>query len=61
MVKRKTLTTSILSTLLYITDSADAFWRMPCRARTGVGRLDPLVSPGQIADHSHVIHGGGGE
>ncbi|KAF4556592.1 Hypothetical protein D9617_1g084700 [Elsinoe fawcettii] len=38
---------------------ADAFWRMPCRSRTGLARLDPLVAPGSLSDHSHAIHGGG--
>ncbi|WPG98353.1 Hypothetical protein R9X50_00114200 [Acrodontium crateriforme] len=36
-----------------------AFWRMPCRSRTGVARMDPLVDPGKVADHVHAIHGGG--
>ncbi|KAF2094432.1 hypothetical protein NA57DRAFT_24348, partial [Rhizodiscina lignyota] len=39
--------------------SADAFWRMPCHFRTGLGRLDPLMDPGEVSDHSHAIHGGG--
>ncbi|PNS21185.1 WSC domain-containing protein 2 [Sphaceloma murrayae] len=43
---------------LSLISGADAFWRMPCRARTGLARLDPLVYPGGISDHSHVIHGG---
>ncbi|EMC93842.1 hypothetical protein BAUCODRAFT_46702, partial [Baudoinia panamericana UAMH 10762] len=38
--------------------SATVFWRMPCQ-RTGIGRLDPLMDPGEIADHVHTIHGGG--
>ena len=36
-----------------------AFWRLPCRGRTGVARLDPLVDPGQISGHVHSIHGAG--
>ncbi|KAJ5089095.1 hypothetical protein N7532_007779 [Penicillium argentinense] len=38
---------------------ANAFWRLPCRGRTGVARLDPIVDPGQISGHVHAIHGGG--
>lgn len=38
---------------------ADAFWRLPCRGRTGVARLDPIVDPGEVSSHVHVIHGGG--
>ncbi|EEH23233.1 hypothetical protein PABG_05444 [Paracoccidioides brasiliensis Pb03] len=34
-----------------------AFWRLPCQGRLGVARLDPLVNPGQIAPHAHVVHG----
>lgn len=37
----------------------DAFWRMPCRSRTGLARLDPLMDNGDISDHVHAIHGGG--
>jgi len=37
---------------------SNAFWRMECHSRTGLGRIDPLVDPGEISDHSHVIHGG---
>lgn len=37
-----------------------AFWRMPCRGRTGVARIDPLISPGTSAEHAHVIHGSSG-
>ncbi|OAX83176.1 hypothetical protein ACJ72_02467 [Emergomyces africanus] len=34
-----------------------AFWRLPCRGRLGVARLDPLVNPGAVSSHAHVIHG----
>ncbi|KAJ5649325.1 uncharacterized protein N7484_003048 [Penicillium longicatenatum] len=37
----------------------DAFWRLPCRGRTGLARLDPIVDPGVISSHVHSIHGGG--
>ncbi|KAJ6070396.1 hypothetical protein N7467_011715 [Penicillium canescens] len=38
---------------------ATAFWRLPCRGRTGVARLDPLVDPGKVSSHVHSVHGGG--
>ncbi|OJD14469.1 hypothetical protein AJ78_05180 [Emergomyces pasteurianus Ep9510] len=34
-----------------------AFWRLPCRGRLGVARLDPLVNPDAVSSHAHVIHG----
>lgn len=40
---------------------SNAFWRLPCRGRTGVARLDPIVDPGEISGHAHVIHGAGSE
>lgn len=39
---------------------ADAFWRLPCRGRTGVARIDPIVDPGKPAAHVHSLHGSGG-
>jgi hypothetical protein len=47
--------------LLAFALAADAFWRMPCLARTGLVRLDPLVSNGTISEHAHAVHGGSGE
>lgn len=40
--------------------SVAAFWRMPCRARSGLARIDPLVSNGSVAEHAHAIHGSDG-
>lgn len=40
---------------------AAAFWRMECRGTTGQARIDPLISPGKVADHAHEIFGSGGE
>lgn len=40
--------------------SVHAFWRMECRARSGVGQVDPLMTPGEVSPHAHVIHGSGG-
>jgi hypothetical protein len=34
------------------------FWRMRCYAPLTLARIDPLVNPGTISDHSHTIHGG---
>lgn len=38
-------------------DGADAFWRLPCRGRSGLGLIDPIVDPGRISTHAHTIHG----
>lgn len=40
--------------------AADAFWRMECHGRVGLGRVDPLVNPGEVAQHVHHIHGSSG-
>lgn len=40
--------------------SVQAFWRMPCRARSGLARIDPLVTNGSISEHAHAIHGSDG-
>ena len=55
MINSKTLAVSLLSAA----GGVDAFWRMPCRSRTGLGRIDPLMDFGDISDHVHTIHGGG--
>lgn len=51
-------TANIATTLALFSGAADAFWRMECRGRTGLARLDPLVEPGEVANHAHAIHGG---
>ncbi|KAK3201024.1 hypothetical protein GRF29_213g699842 [Pseudopithomyces chartarum] len=42
-----------------LSGTADAFWRMECHSRSGLARLDPIVTPGKISSHAHAIHGGG--
>jgi hypothetical protein len=41
-----------------LSGTADAFWRMPCHARTALARLDPIVDEGVASSHAHTIHGG---
>jgi hypothetical protein len=41
--------------------NVQAFWRMECRARSGVARIDPLVANGTVSEHVHVIHGSSGK
>jgi hypothetical protein len=48
-------------TALAMAGNVAAFWRMPCRSHTGIARVDPLVAPGSIADHAHIVFGGGSE
>ncbi|POS88426.1 hypothetical protein EPUL_000172, partial [Erysiphe pulchra] len=57
---RPTFLAGIAAILLLITNEAGAFWRMGCRGRTGLVRIDPLVSPGTISEHIHAIHGSSG-
>lgn len=45
---------------LTMANVAAAFWRMECRGRVGLARLDPLMSPGTASQHSHTIHGSSG-
>lgn len=52
---------SVLALVLLLTGHAAAFWRMPCRYQTGLGRLDPIMDPGEISAHVHTITGGGGK
>ncbi|KAI9820494.1 MAG: hypothetical protein M1826_000893 [Phylliscum demangeonii] len=51
------MTPLIVSLVLFLT-GADAFWRLPCRGRIGVGRIDPLVDFGAVGEHAHALHGG---
>lgn len=51
---------SVAVVLLALVTESNAFWRMGCRSRTGLVRLDPLVSPGQLSEHMHAIHGSSG-
>ncbi|QSZ31120.1 hypothetical protein DSL72_000683 [Monilinia vaccinii-corymbosi] len=40
--------------------NVDAFWRLPCRGRTAVARIDPLVNYNSVGLHAHSTHGSGG-
>ncbi|GAB7351152.1 hypothetical protein MBLNU459_g1605t1 [Dothideomycetes sp. NU459] len=51
-------TLSLAATLLSLGGSVDAFWRLPCRSRTGLARIDPIMDSGVVSDHVHAIHGG---
>lgn len=46
--------------LVAFSGAADAFWRMPCRGRTALGRIDPIMDVGKPAKHSHTLQGGNG-
>lgn len=47
--------------ILASVSGAAAFWRMECRGRLGIARLDPLVNPNEPAHHAHHIHGSSGK
>ncbi|KAJ4306429.1 hypothetical protein N0V88_001230 [Collariella sp. IMI 366227] len=46
--------------VLTAVSGASAFWRMECRGQLGLARLDPIISPGRVAQHAHAIHGSSG-
>ena len=52
MILRLILHINVLSSV------ASAFWRLPCYARLGVFRIDPIVSEGRPSQHAHTLHGG---
>ncbi|KAL9111570.1 MAG: hypothetical protein Q9227_004058 [Pyrenula ochraceoflavens] len=43
---------------LALAPNGEAFWRMECRSRSGIGQIDPLMSFGTPSSHTHIIHGG---
>ncbi|OJZ82274.1 hypothetical protein ASPFODRAFT_64309 [Aspergillus luchuensis CBS 106.47] len=51
---------ALVACLAAFSSVADAFWRLPCRGRSGVARIDPIMAPGKPSDHVHVVHGSGG-
>ncbi|KAE8147040.1 hypothetical protein BDV25DRAFT_41151 [Aspergillus avenaceus] len=51
------LDVGLVTCLAAFSGLADAFWRLPCRGRAGLARLDPLMDPGKAASHVHTIHG----
>jgi len=58
---RATLSTTIKAVaFLAFATGSNAFWRMECRARSGLARIDPLVDFGGVSGHAHAIHGGNG-
>ncbi|KAJ5104428.1 hypothetical protein NUU61_001775 [Penicillium alfredii] len=53
------LSTLFLAAFALFAPLANAFWRLPCRGRAGVARLDPIIDPGKISSHVHAVHGAG--
>lgn len=48
---------SLVASVAAFAGVADAFWRLPCRGTSGVGRMDPIADPGKLSNHVHAIHG----
>ncbi|KAI1370870.1 hypothetical protein F4677DRAFT_437149 [Hypoxylon crocopeplum] len=46
--------------LLCVFKDVSAFWRMECRGRTGLARIDPIMDAGVISPHIHTVHGSSG-
>ena len=55
--KLNTLATGLLATAVL---PVEAYWRMSCGSTLLEGRLDPIISPGAVSGHTHVILGGNG-
>ncbi|KAF1830520.1 WSC domain-containing protein [Decorospora gaudefroyi] len=49
---------SFTAAVALLSGTTNAFWRMPCRERIGLMRLDPIVDPGTASSHGHTLHGG---
>ncbi|KAL2862564.1 DUF1996 domain-containing protein [Aspergillus lucknowensis] len=60
MPAKMRLDTSLVACLAAFSGVADAFWRLPCRGRSGLARMDPLVTPGEPSYHVHTVHGSNG-
>ncbi|KAI9731910.1 MAG: hypothetical protein M1834_004361 [Cirrosporium novae-zelandiae] len=57
-VNMKSFFTVLTVAILSFAPGSDAFWRLECRGRLGVERMDPIMSPGVLSSHAHAIHGG---
>lgn len=57
MTRAGRLNVGFVSYLAAFAGMADAFWRMPCRGRSGLARMDPLMDPGKPSYHVHTVHG----
>jgi len=55
-----TSSSCLAAVILLFTVQVAAFWRMPCLSRSGLARIDPLVSFGTASEHAHYIHGSSG-
>ncbi|KAL4888595.1 hypothetical protein BDV59DRAFT_196323 [Aspergillus ambiguus] len=52
--------TALVALLGAFSSTVDAFWRLPCRGRAGLARMDPLMDPGKPSYHVHSVHGSSG-
>ena len=50
----------LLLGLIALIGQSLAFWRMGCSKLT-LGRVDPIVSPGQVSAHVHTVVGSSSE
>ena len=53
--------TAVITGAILSAVGVDAFWRMECPHRLGIGRVDPLTNPGTISQHAHAIYGSNGK
>ncbi|KAH8434523.1 uncharacterized protein LDX57_012166 [Aspergillus melleus] len=57
MTRTMRLDVGLVTCLAALSSVADAFWRLPCRGRSGLARMDPLMDPGEPSNHVHAVHG----
>ncbi|KKK17434.1 hypothetical protein P175DRAFT_0532474 [Aspergillus ochraceoroseus IBT 24754] len=60
MRRQLRLNAGLVASLIAFSGVTDAFWRLPCHGRSGLARIDPLVSPGEPSYHVHTVHGSSG-
>ncbi|KAI9654820.1 MAG: hypothetical protein M1821_005814 [Bathelium mastoideum] len=44
--------------LAVLLQTTSAFWRMKTNGTLGIARIDPIVAPGKVNSHVHIVHGG---
>ena len=52
--------TAMSALLLLLPSYSQAYWRLECHGIAGIGRVDPLVNPGEVSNHVHSIKGASG-
>ena len=46
--------------LALLWERAEGYWRMRCEGPSGIGQMDPIISPGKTSAHVHTVKGASG-